>query len=169
MNAKKTLIGLSLLGLTLAYTGCAPAAQETATATETATETVPETTTEMTSPATEEALSRVRGLLTEGINTVPTPEAAETFRNLRTTLEASGDPSLEVVAVAVSDVETALAAEPFEQATLIAALQSLALEMRVAAKAGDASLMVEVASLVDQTAALIEEGGYTPRLEVDVP
>ena len=126
--------------------------------------------TETAAPATPEgAIWLTGGLLAAGIDSVSTPELTESLRNLRIALQGTGDGALEVVAVAITDVEAALGAEPFEQATLVEALQTLAFELRTAAEAGDAGLEVELASLIDQTAALIEEGGYTPRLEVDVP
>lgn len=117
----------------------------------------------------EGAMWRTGGLLAEGIDTVPTPELEENLRNLRIAVEETGDGTLEVVAVAITHVEAALGAEPFDQAALVEALETLAFEMRATAEEGDASLQVELASLIDQTAALIEGEGYTPRLEVDVP
>jgi hypothetical protein len=117
----------------------------------------------------EGAMWRTGGLLAKGINAVPTPELEESLRNLRIAIEETSDGTLEVVGLAITNVEAALGAEPFDQAALVEALETLAFEMRAAAGEGDASLQVELASLIDQTAALIEGEGYTPRLEVDVP
>ena len=117
----------------------------------------------------DEAMWQLGGTLSEGVETVPGAELTERFRNLRTTIEAAGDTDLQAVATASTAVEDALAAEPFDQATLVQALQELALAMRAAAEAGDASLMVELASLVDQTADYIQNEGFTPRMEVDAP
>jgi hypothetical protein len=117
----------------------------------------------------EGAMWRTGGLLAEGIDTVSTSELEENLRNLRIAIEGTNDGTLEVVGVAITDVEAALGAEPFDQTALVEALETLAFEMRAAAGEGDASLQVELASLIDQTAALIEGEGYTPRLEVDVP
>ncbi len=118
---------------------------------------------ETEAPTTPEgAMWLTGGLLAAGIDTVSTPELMESFRNPRIALEGTGDGTLEVVAVAITDVEAALGAEPFEQAALIEALQTLAFELRAAAEAGDASLQVELASLIDQTAALIEAELHTP-------
>jgi len=126
--------------------------------------------TETEAPTTPEgAIWLTGGLLAAGIDSVSTPELTESLRNLRIALQGTGDGALEVVAVAITDVEAALGAEPFDQATLVEALQTLAFELRAAAAEGDAGLEVELASLLDQTAALIEAEGYTPRLEVDVP
>ena len=113
------------------------------------------------------AVRNVQQVLTQGIATVPTPQVAEAFRNLRTNLQNDGD--LQVVAVAIEPVEQALTAEPFDQAALVNALQELALQMRVVADAGDQALTVELASLVDQTANFIQNEGFTPRMEVDTP
>lgn len=97
-----------------------------------------------------------------GIDTVPTPEFEESLRNLRIAIEETGDGALEVVGVAITNVEAALGTEPFDQAALVEALETLAFEMRAAAEEGDASLQVELASLIDQTATLIEEGATRP-------
>lgn len=120
-------------------------------------------------PSLDATMWQVGGLLAGGIVEVSTPELAENFQTLRIALEASGGDTLRVAGLAVNDVETALSAEPFDQAALIDALESLALELRTAAEAGDVGLQVELASLIDQTAAFIEDEGYTPRLEVEVP
>jgi len=119
--------------------------------------------------APEGAMWLTGGLLAAGIDSVSTPELTESLCNLRIAPQGTGDGTLEVVAVAITDVEAALGAEPFEQAALIEALETLAFELRAAAEEGDAGLEVELASLIDQTAALIEAEGYTPRMEVDVP
>ena len=119
-------------------------------------------------PTTPEAAAQnLQNLLTQGIDTVPTPEVVTAFQNLRTNIQ--DDSELQVVAVAIEPVESALTAEPFDQAALVEALQNLALAMRTAADAGDATLTVELASLVDQTAAFIQNEGFTPRMEVETP
>ena len=91
----------------------------------------------------------------------------EDFAALRESI--AEDATLEVVAVAIEDVETAFTAEPFEQPALVNALQELALRRRAAADAGDEALTVELASLVDQTADFIRNEGFTPRMEVEAP
>ena len=120
-------------------------------------------------PTNESAMWRLGSALSQDAQTVPTPTLVEHFRNLRLVLESTGGDALQVIAVAIEPVEQALVAEPFDQATLVTALQELALTMRTAAGPGDAALTVELASLVDATAARIENEGYTPRMEVDVP
>ena len=152
-----------LTALALLASGAALAQDQPAT-TETQT-----TETQVMTPSTpEEAMRTVqRTLLGQGVANAPTPQLAEAFNAWRTTLE--GDATLEVVAVAVSDVEEALLADPFSQPELVNALQELALQMRTVATEGDQSLLVELASLIDQTADFIQNEGYTPRMEVDVP
>lgn len=125
--------------------------------------------TETTQPTLQATMWRVGGVLAGGVATVSTPELTENFQTLRLALEASGNNTLRVAVAAVTDVEGALSAEPFDQAALVEALQTLALELRTAAAEGDAGLQVELASLIDQTAAAIEDEGYTPRLEVETP
>ena len=117
----------------------------------------------------ESAMWRLGSALSEDVQAVPTPTLVEHFRDLRLVLEATGGDALQVIAVAIEPVEQALVAEPFDQATLVTALQELALTMRTAAGPGDAPLTIELASLVDAAAARIEDEGYTPRMEVDVP
>ena len=118
-------------------------------------------------PEAEQALTNVRNVLTQGIGTAPTPQVVEAFRNVRTTLQ--DDAERQGLTARIETVEQALTAEPFDQAGLVDALQALALEMRIEAGPGDAGLLVEVASLVDQTADYIQNEGYTPRMEVDTP
>ena len=115
----------------------------------------------------EAAAQNLRTTLEQGVAEVPTPEVVENFSALRESL--AGDSTLEVVAIAIEPVEAAFMADPFDQAALVEALQNLALAMRTAADPGDAGLMVELASLVDQTAAFIQNEGFTPRMEVETP
>lgn len=146
------LITLSLtMGLALAQEDAAPADQ-----TEVAGAAAPAT------PA-----RTLQDLLAQGIEDVPTVDVLAAFEGLRESIAA--DPELEVVAVAIEDVEAAFTAEPFDRTALVTAMEELALQMRIAAEPGDETLTVELASLVDQTAAYIEGEGWTPRLEVNVP
>ena len=108
-------------------------------------------------------------LLELGAESIPTDDLATAFANWRESI--AEDPEMQVVAVAIEDVEAALLAQPFEEGRLIEALEQLALELRAEAGSTDEDLAVELASLLSQTAALFEgdDLAYEPRLEVNVP
>lgn len=124
-------------------------------------------------PEAAEALEDVRVLLMEGgLAAEPTPRVIETFEEWRSAFQASGDPGREVVATSVGLVISAFSADPFDEDVAIRALRNLALTMRIVASKDvpdEQSIIEEVASLVQQTADLIENDGYTPRLDVEVP
>lgn len=120
-------------------------------------------------------LEDLRALLTEGaLAGGPTPQTLEAFRGLQQSLGDGELAAQQTLLVAAEEATAALNAEPFDRVEAATALEELALTMRIVA--GDAvpdeqSLLVEVASLLSQTAALYESENFqfAPRLEVDVP
>ena len=159
-TARRTIL-LLLLPLLLLVPGAA-LAQDDAAGTDTT----------MTAPQTvDEAMRDVQRLLIgQGVRGVPTAELQRALAAWRETLQ--DDPAMETISVQVLAVEEALLAEPFDEAALVEALQELALAMRAVASddvPDEQSLLVELASLIDQTADYIQNEGYTPRMEVEAP
>ena len=168
MKKTTTILTTTLAALLLAVAPAQEAqeAQETPEAAPEAEAAAPEAVT----ATPEEATQRVIGTLSDAGGDVTEGVLVEDLRSLRLALETSGDDESRVIAAAIEPVEERFAADPFDRARLVEALERLALTLRVVAVPGDEALTVELASLVDGLAATIEDDeGYTPRLEVDTP
>lgn len=170
-----SLLACLVLGSSLAYAQDTDTTETDTTETDTVDTATDATETDMADMPMSETPAEAMGLLQEflvaGVDSGPTPKLVALSRNLRLTIESTEDETLQVVGLAVSPVEEALAADPFDLNDLTSALDSLALEMRSAADAGpdDADLLTEMASLVDQASAFMTETDFTPRLEVEQP
>lgn len=120
-------------------------------------------------PLTVEAATwQLGATLSTGVDLLPTPDVVLAFTNLRSSVEASDEARLQALAQPIEAVEAAFTTEPFDEPALVSALETLALELRSTAEEGGPLLLTEVASLVDQTAALVEGGGFVPRMDVEM-
>lgn len=118
------------------------------------------------------ALAEARSLLEAGLEQIPGGETVEVLLAWEQGFRAAGEGHLRIVSVAVRNARRSLESATFDEEQLADDLDLLAYAMRAAARdAGpdEESLLVEVASLVDQTAQRLRGSGWVPRMEVEAP